>query len=504
MVASYEEQVWDGFVQKNQNFQCLPKGCSCERGKGGSEVAVLNVGIDLGVTSKHKAVIINESDGEICGSISFMGTKAGFDELSKYALRGAPKDTNLRFICEATGMSWFPLAIYGKQHNCQVVRVKNQRSHDLRKYYSKHKKNDSLDAKVLANLPRIDRDCLQEVYLPDKVTYALDRRCRQREKITKEISAIKSRLKSLYHWLMPGLMSSFEDSYGSRAKAFYGSYSNPFKVESLGPEKLTEFLSEAGRQRMSEDLPRKVYNAAIEGCKLYRNATEKIDFQELQEEIECELELLKSQEKVIHKVEAAIKKLYNEVHSSKNIETIPGIGETLGPVFIGIIGDPTRFTSESKARGYSGMIPKQNESGESSKKGLNITKDGPSRYRRSLYLAADISRQWDPQLAEIYYSQMVEKGNCHTQAVCSVATHLIGRIFAVLKEDKSYDLQDVEGESISKKEAKALIKKEFVVPEHIRQRTRSRKKQKRKKGYHDYQKRGLANLQPSRIAQYPQ
>jgi len=45
------------------------------------------------------------------------------------------------------------------------------------------------------------------------------------------------------------------------------------------------------------------------------------------------------------------------------------------------------------------MIPKQNDSGESSKKGLNITKDGPSRYRRALYIASDTARQWgDPHI----------------------------------------------------------------------------------------------------------
>jgi hypothetical protein len=45
------------------------------------------------------------------------------------------------------------------------------------------------------------------------------------------------------------------------------------------------------------------------------------------------------------------------------------------------------------------MIPKQDDSGESSKKGLNITKDGPARYRRALYLASDTARQCDPPLA---------------------------------------------------------------------------------------------------------
>jgi len=94
--------------------------------------------------------------------------------------------------------------------------------------------------------------------------------------------------------------------------------------------------------------------------------------------------MLESYEKIETKTDAAIKRLYDKVHPSKNIETIPGIGETLGPVFIGIIGDYKRFSSKSKMKGYSGMIPKQDESGESSKKGLSITKEGPKVYKVSL------------------------------------------------------------------------------------------------------------------------
>jgi len=212
------------------------------------------------------------------------------------------------------------------------------------------------------------------------------------------------------------------------------------------------------------------------------------------------LQLLESHEKVQKEVDEAINRLYKQAHPTKNIETIPGIGETLGPVFLGIIGNSERFSSQSKARGYSGMIPRQKDSGESSKKGLNITKDGPSRYRRALYLASDTGRQWDPQLAKVYYDQMVHKGNCHNQAVCAVSTHLIGRIIRVLKDKRPYERRDLEGKPITKREAKILIKKELTVSEETRKRTRSRRKTK---GYKRNQIRGIAQKQSSRSAPYP-
>jgi len=463
-------------------------------------MAVLNIGVDLGVTTKHHAEVKNGEGVKVCSSVTFAGTKEGFDMVSKHVLKHVNEEAKLRFICEPTSMSWFPLAVYAKRNGHEMMRVKAQKSHDLRKYYSRHSKSDKLDAKVLAMMPIVDRESIEEVYLPDKVTNALDRRCRQREKISKEIASIKTRIKSLYHWVMPGLTDCFEDPYGERAKAFYRKYTNPFNVKQLGISRLRRVLEKAGRQQPSEVLAERVYEAAIRGCELYDHSAEYIDFDELQKEVECELQLLESHEKVQKKVDEAINRLYEGAHPTKNIETIPGIGETLGSVFLGIIANSDRFSSQSKARGYSGMIPKQKDSGESSKKGLNITKDGPSRYRRALYLASDTGRQWDPQLAKVYYDQMVYKDNCHTQAVCAVSTHLIGRIIRVLKDKRPYELRDLEGNPITKKEAKILIKRELTVPEEARKRTRSHRKTK---GYKHNQIRGIAQKQSSRSAPYP-
>lgn len=461
---------------------------------------VLNIGVDLGVTAKHHAEIINSEGIKVCSSTTFPGTKEGFDMMSTRALQHSAEGVKLRFICEPTSMSWFPLAVYAKRHGHEIMRVKTQKSHALRKYYSKHSKSDKLDAKALAMMPIVDRESLEEVHLPDKVTNALDRRCRQREKIAKEIASIKTRIKSLYHWVMPGLTDCFEDPYGERAKSFYKKYTNPFSVKRLGISRLRKVLDKTGRQHPAEGLAKRVYEAAIRGCELYDHSDEFIDFDELQKEVDCELHLLESFERVQQRVDEAINQLYGSVHPNKNIETIPGVGATLGPVFLGVIGNSDRFSSQSKARSYSGMIPKQNDSGESSKKGLNITKDGPARYRRALYLASDTARQCDPQLAKVYHDQMVYKGNCHTQAVCAVSTHMVGRIIRVLKDKRPYELRDLEGKPITKREARILITRELTVPEEVRKRTRSRRI---KKGYKRDQIRGIAQMQSSRSAPYP-
>jgi len=96
-------------------------------------MAVLNIGVDLGVTAKHHAEIINSEGIKVCSSVTFPGTKEGFDMMSKHALKHATEGTKLRFICEPTSMSWFPLAVYAKRYGHEIIRVKAHKSHALRK-----------------------------------------------------------------------------------------------------------------------------------------------------------------------------------------------------------------------------------------------------------------------------------------------------------------------------------------------------------------------------------
>ena len=440
-----------------------------------------NVGVDLGVTARHQAQVYDEVEKKIALSFSFHTSKQDMDVLCQKALSGAYEGTKLRFICEPTEMSWLPLAIYAKTHNHEIARVKSHKAHDLCRYFARHKKNDKFDARSLSVMPLIDPKAIEPVYLPEAKIFSLERFNRQSKKITDEIASAKNRLSSLFHWVMPGLLDCFEDKFDSRARAFYRKFANPFKAKKTGAEGIRKVLEPTCRQQMDGDLPEKLYSVALNAYSLYENASPYIDFTEIQDEINIELELLEAREKVLEKVKERVKDLYQQVHPSKNIETLKGIAETLGPSFIGIIGNPHRFSSQSKLRCFTGIIPKQDESGETNKKGLSISQEGSSRFRRDLFLAADVARQWDPQLAKVYYDDMVHKGNCHNHAVLSVATKLVNRILSVLKENRPYELRDTDGKVITASAAKRMIKQCFIVPEEIRKRTRSRKSSKNKK-----------------------
>ena len=77
------------------------------------------------------------------------------------------------------------------------------------------------------------------------------------------------------------------------------------------------------------------------------------------------------------------------------------------------------------------------------------------------------------------FNQMVHKGNHHHQAVCACATHLLDRVYVVLKQDRPYELRDVDHRSLTPEQARATIAQHYTVPSEVRQRSQRRARKAR-------------------------
>lgn len=58
---------------------------------------------------------------------------------------------------------------------------------------------------------------------------------------------------------------------------------------------------------------------------------------------------------------------------------------------------------------------------------VGLVSSGSTLLRETLFRAADRARKQDPQLAKIYYTQIVDRGADHRKALCIVAGHLAER-----------------------------------------------------------------------------
>jgi Transposase IS116/IS110/IS902 family len=141
-------------------------------------------------------------------------------------------------------------------------------------------------------------------------------------------------------------------------------------------------------------------------------------------------------------------------------------------LLIGVLAATSRFRNERHMRGFCGLFPTKNASAGMDRPGQRITKSGSDRVKRALYVAADVARKIDPDLAAVYFRLMLRKGHHHKQALCAVATRLINRIHRVLKTGKPYELRGIDGKPITVADAKQLIRERFSVPEEIRRSRR--------------------------------
>ena len=90
-------------------------------------------------------------------------------------------------------------------------------------------------------------------------------------------------------------------------------------------------------------------------------------------------------------------------------------------------------------------------------------------------IAADTARKQDPQLARIYYVQMVERGKNHIGALCVVAATLAERAWNVMQRQTPYVIRDVDGRPVGTDEAAAIIAEHWTVPAEVRARRRNKK-----------------------------
>jgi transposase len=445
------------------------------------ELMIHSVGIDLH-KGRHRVRCLDEK-AQPCDAFSFQTTPEGLAELEE---RIFGDGSNPIVVFEPAGLAWLMVAAYlrSRRPECRVVRAKGQKVAALRRYLRGSAKSDRIDALTLAKMPFIDPERLDDLYLAPAETHTLQRLIRQRKRLEDQITAHKMRIGAIIDGYLPGVRQAFSHPWSAQARAFFHSRINPFAAVRDGEEAMHSFLTEAKPQNKK---------AKAEGYLVYRACQNVLALQELcesagslnedfyvdlQDEIDRELRLMEAEEAEAEALDRRIEELYRKLHPSDNLRTIPGVGEHTAPVFVAAIGDPTRFAGQSTFANWTGVVPGAKQSSDVESKGLRMTKAGPAIMKWALYQAGQIGRQWDPQLALVYYRQMVHHGKNHKQAMGAVMSHMGARVFRVLREDRPYELKDTEGKSISKAAARVLILAKYQVPEDIRQERRRRKGRK--------------------------
>ncbi len=377
---------------------------------------------------------------------------------------------------------WFPIAVFFTRHGVPVFLVNSQEVADLRRYYQRHAKSDRIDARVLVRLPVVNPEQLHRLHLSPATTLACQRACKQLDRLDSQIVALKNRLEALDRFAWPGLEQQvFAAPFAPAVRWFRRHWYDPRAVLKAGTQTLQcDWQARGGAPGDDGAWASPLVNLASEVLAIYGEDSPYLDFTELQAEVLRDQSWLEELEQQHHQLRmAVVRPLYRQIHPSRTLETLKGVGQDSAAVYASFVGDVERFSSVRDFRGWSGLVPASAQSGGSEAKGQHITQAGPDLVKKYAFLDAESARQWDPQIAAIYYTQMVQRGKHHNQAVCACATHLLDRVLAVLRTDTPYELRDVDGAPVSVAEARAIVLEQYQVPAEVRRRTTRRQRQQR-------------------------
>jgi transposase len=464
------------------------------------------IGLDLAITSAHKAVVMDAGGQFLTPVFRVMSWPDELAGMLQRAREGVADDEPVVVIMEPTGLAWLPVAIYLLQHEVTVYLVNSQQVADLRRFYKRHAKSDRIDARVLAKLYLVAQEKLHALRLPSASLYKLQRACKQLDWVTTEITKLTNQIHSLDQvvWLGGWSDVGFPNPFSPAARWCRQHYYNPYRVLQAGIEHIRREWQSSELAEDEDDAPwiPSLVSLAEKVVGVYGDPCPYLDFAALQDEVTLKQSWLAQLETdQNHLKSEVILPLYRQLHPSGNLHSLYGVGEESAAVFLSYIGDPQRFSDGRHMRGWSGMVPDSKQSSNSEAKGLHISQAGPDLVKKFAFLDAETARRFDPQLAHIYYDQMVKKGKHHTQAVCAVATHLLDRILVIAKEDRPYELRDVDGTPVSPKRAREIIAEKYTVPEEVRQRNsrRARKARIEQRSEQDFARRKQNRESPPEV-----
>lgn len=446
------------------------------------------IGIDPAIESKHTASILNSKAEAIRKNYKFAASKQEFDNLLKTAKADGIPFSEICIVCEPTSLVWIPIATYFSALGCKIYMIKPEKAAALRKFFKKHAKTDSIDSMTLAKMPFIDSENLYPLSLRSSDYVALERLCKQRDKLVSLAVAPKTRIRSFFQLANPGVLKAFEDPFSAAGRKFLRNYVNPNKVLRTGLNRLHKSLNNASRGQTHIDVCETIINSSRNAVALYSNATAKnslpFDYEQLQLEVNIELDTMEYAEKQISFLESRIESLYLKLDPDETLKSLKGFGTILASIALSITGDINRFHNIRQYKAFSSMIPKTKGTSDTEYLGLSISKGSHPLLRKTYYMAAETARHWDIDFAKKYHECIIVKGMHHKQAICVLANMFASRVYSLLKRKAnsngndavSYQLRNAKGKPIDKQIARKIILNDYKVPKQLRRSTKIHRK----------------------------
>lgn len=389
---------------------------------------MIYAGVDIAKVD-HVIGAVDETGAEAARPMKFKNSEAGFERCIAWLESVAESEDDVFVGMEATGHYWKACFAYLMAAGYRVCVVNPMQVHAMRKLKSlSGVKNDRIDSWLIAETLR--QGDYDETRLATDEVQALKQLTRYHQGLKQELAAVKTQAICVLDAYFPEYAALFSDMFGAASLKVLAECPTPSEVARKRASSIARLLSEGSRGRLGDAKAAEVKAAAKSSVGI-RLGEEAASFQ-----IRTMVSQVEFLNATIAKVEKEVASLLGKVEP--DITTIPGVSTTTGAQIVAEIGDVKRFRNAASIVKYAGLNSGVDESGKYSAEGVPITKHGSPYLRRSLWLAANRARQYDPRLKE-YYDKLRRKGKPHRVAVTAVARKLCHVVYAVMRDGKPYD-----------------------------------------------------------------
>ena len=305
------------------------------------------------------------------------------------------------------------------------------------RYRDRHRtsgaKSDAVDARVLADLVRTDRQRHRAVAGDSELAGTIKLLARTHQSFVWERRRHANRLRSTLREFYPQALEAFGTKLSSPdAVAVLTVAPTPALGRRLSLSKLAAVLRRAGRSRGVEPRAEEIQRA-LRSKQL--SAPESLE-QTYGLIVTSLVGLIGGLNDQIERLEAQLEVAFERHPDAEVLSSLPGLGFVLGARVLGEFGDdPTRYADARARRNYAGTSPITKASG----KGRVVL----ARFARNTRLA-DACYQWafssltGSPGARAFYDRHRARGKTHTQALRALANRLVGIMHGCLRHGEHY------------------------------------------------------------------
>ena len=361
-------------------------------------LSTLCVGLDIGSRNNYITALDFDSN-RLINMKPVPNAASGVESMEEMILAVLEANSQFKYLLiamESTSFYGVHVANYLstsdrlKPYGVKVFCLNPKEVANYKKSFTGLGKNDGLDSFIVADFIRVGRIAIEPwrgaQYL------ALQRLTRQRRHVTEAITREKNYvlnnvfLKFSEFALLDGEQSPLKNKFGATAEAILTEYKTTEDIANAPLEELVEFVAATGRGRFSDpnQVAELLQKAARDSYRLDKSLYEPITAS-----IACSFNCIRAFEREKKALDKAIAQTVAGLNPTEYqiLMSIPGIGPVYAAGILAEMGSVRCFKSNDALAKYSGIVWRDNQSGEFESDDTPMIKAG-NRYLRYYLIQA--------------------------------------------------------------------------------------------------------------------